>query len=229
MRRFRPTVDGLEPRPLLTTVMSPWLPGPAVPVSSHSGASMLVAGGLATLTGSNNGDTITASPLGAGSVEVTVSNSQGTDAFVVPAGDVLEVIAGAGANTLDATADPQTLIFVGGSGGNRASGGGGFNFFASTGSGDNTFNGGSFYNVFIGASSGSTVMNGSGVFSSASLCNGTNTFNAGSPSVVYTYGDSHDTINADASDPLDVYIVGVFDPTVNDGGNPNVTVHHSFF
>ena len=224
-RHFRPALSGLETRLCLDG--SPWTVGPFTPPATHSGADLVVTGGLAILTGSNNGDTVTISDLTGGGTEVDVSNANGTDAFTFPSNLALEVSAGGGTNTITSTS-AGTEILIGGTGDNTIRGGSGFAFEVTRGAGANTLYAGTGYTAFIAASSGSTHMVGGGAFDSASLCLGTNTFDAGAQAnVVYAYGGAN-AVNADASDPLDVYEAGGV-TTVNANGNPNVRTHAGLF
>jgi hypothetical protein len=229
-RSFRPRLCPLEGRSLLTTALSPWLPATPIDPGSHSGARLTEGNGLAVLQGSSNGDAITASDAGPGLVAVEVDNPRGSDTFLIPASDVLEVIGGAGPNAFESSAG-DTTIFIGGTGDNLAVGGSGFTFLCSIGSGENTFTAGSGYTCFVAASSGSTTMHGGGAFNSASLCLGVNDFQQGdgTASAVYCYGGGN-TIDVAPTGDVDVFWVTPTAPTVNNpSGNPGVRLHPGLF
>jgi Ca2+-binding RTX toxin-like protein len=144
IRRFEAVVEGMEGRRLMT----------------GSGAAIFLSGATVEVIGTNLGDTGGVS-LRDGSVEVKVSNAQGSDDVLFPASQVgsIQYFGGGGKNSFT-NATSLTGYLYGGSGDNTLTGGSGLDFLYATSSGTNVLNAGSGFEILEALSSGNNTLNG---------------------------------------------------------------------
>ena len=143
-RRFEAGVEGMEGRRMLT----------------GSGATIILSGTTIEVFGSNNGDTGVVA-MKHGAVDVSVSNSQGSDDVQFPASEVgaIEYFGGGGNNNFT-NATSLTGYLYGGSGDNVLTGGSGVDYLFATSGGTNVLNAGSGFETLQAFGGGTNILNG---------------------------------------------------------------------
>jgi Ca2+-binding RTX toxin-like protein len=164
LRRFEAGVEEMEGRLALS--------GP--------GATIALQGSAIEVIGSDLGDTGLVT-LQNGTVDVKVSNSQGSEDDQFPASEVGSIVylGGAGNNTF--TNDtPLTGYLYGGSGNNTLTGGSGTDYLVATSGGVNVLNAGSGFEVLEAVGDGTNTLNGGSGYDEMLAFAGNNQFNDGS-------------------------------------------------
>jgi hypothetical protein len=148
VRRFEAGVEAMEGRRLLT----------------GSGALIFLSGTTVEIYGSNNGDAGVVS-MKNGSVDVSVSNAQGSDDVQFPASQVtsIQYFGGSGSNNF-ANDTSLTGYLYGGSGNNVLTGGSGSDYLFATSGGTNVLNAGSGFEVIEALGPGNNTLNGGSGF-----------------------------------------------------------------
>ena len=165
-RRFEAHVEGMEDRRLL----------------SGSGALIFLSGTTIEVYGSNNGDTGLVAMKG-GSVDVKVSNAQGSDEVLFPASQVtsIEYFGGGGHNNLTNNTSLTGYLY-GGSGDNVLTGGSGSDYLIASSGGTNVFNAGSGMEVLEALGSGTNILIGGSGYDTMITFSGNNHVVGGSGS-----------------------------------------------
>ena len=127
---------------------------------SGSGALIVLSGSTVEVVGTNLGDTGLVTQKN-GSVEVQVSNSQGSDDVLFPASAVsaIDYFGGSGSNTFT-NATSLTGYLFGGSGNNVLNGGSGMDYLFASSGGQNVLDAGSGSEYLFAFGSGTNSLNG---------------------------------------------------------------------
>jgi Ca2+-binding RTX toxin-like protein len=164
-RAFRAGVEALEGKALLT----------------GSGATIVLAGGIIEVLGTNLGDTGSVNLQSDGRYHVHMANTQGSDDVAFPASQVSAVyyVGGAGNNSFT-NATSLTGYLYGGSGSNVLTGGSGVDYLVAWGSGTQVLNAGSGYEVLEAVGPGTATLNGGSGTDVFYATAGVNTIHGGS-------------------------------------------------